>query len=163
VRGWEEKWFVALGFDWSSPSPITDGLPPDGGVWRRLCREPEGNGTPKGARACVSSTAGTRQGTDGFLGHERCQGQTSGLEVGRQGGRDPDGWMVRRSHGRHCAQENRDASAATSQGEYARRNATEKSCQKWCKGEVWPLDGSLLMGVFLCAQGLSVCHKDNSP
>ena len=27
----------------------------------------------------------TRQGTDGFLGHERCQGQTSGLRVRRHG------------------------------------------------------------------------------
>jgi transposase len=40
VRGWEEKWCRAMRFDWSSPHPITDGLPPDGGVWRRLCREP---------------------------------------------------------------------------------------------------------------------------
>jgi len=27
----------------------------------------------------------TRQGTDGFLGHERCQGQTSGLGARRHG------------------------------------------------------------------------------
>src|SRR5262249_345051 len=55
-------------------------------------------------------------------------------------GLDPDGCMVRRPHGRHCAQENRDASGATSRGGCARRNATEKSCQRWCKGKVWPLD-----------------------
>jgi hypothetical protein len=33
----------------------------------------------------VSSIDWTRQGTDGFLGHERGQGQTSGLEARRQG------------------------------------------------------------------------------
>src|SRR5262252_7605651 len=27
----------------------------------------------------------TRQGTDGFLGHDRCQGPTSGLAAGRHG------------------------------------------------------------------------------
>ena len=54
--------------------------------------------------------------------------------------------MVRRAHGRHCAQANRDASAATSRGECTRRNTTEKTGQTWCKGEVWPIDGSLLMG-----------------
>src|SRR5262245_60872506 len=74
-----------MGCDWSSTSPIPDGLPPEGGGWRRLCRAPEGNGPPKGARALVSRTAWPRQGTDGLLGHERCQGQTSGLAAGRQG------------------------------------------------------------------------------
>ncbi len=37
----------------------------------------------------------------------------------------------------------------TSGVEFARRHATEKSCQKLCKGGVLPLDRSLLMGVFL--------------
>jgi hypothetical protein len=72
-------------FDSSSPQPITKGLPPDYGAWRRLWREPEGNGPPKGARAFVNRTEWTRQGPDGFLGHARGQGQTSGLEARRQG------------------------------------------------------------------------------
>src|SRR5437870_5586060 len=63
---------------------------------------------------------------------------------------DPDGCLVRRPYGRHHAKENRGASEATSRGvEFAQRNATEKSCPKLCKGEVLPLDRSLLMGVFL--------------
>src|SRR5713101_2002358 len=62
---------------------------------------------------------------------------------------DPDGCVVQRPHGRHHAQANRGASEATSRGvECAKRNATEKSCQKLCKGEVLPLDRSLLMGIF---------------
>ena len=61
---------------------------------------------------------------------------------------DPDGCLVRRPHGRHHAKENRGASEATSRGvECAKRNATEKSCQKLCKGDDLPLDRSLLMGV----------------
>jgi hypothetical protein len=32
VRGWEEKWFGAMGFDSSSPQPIPNGLPPDSGA-----------------------------------------------------------------------------------------------------------------------------------
>ena len=62
---------------------------------------------------------------------------------------DPDGCLVRRPYGRHHAKENRGASEATSRGvEFAQRNATEKSCPKLCKGEVLPLDRSLLMGDF---------------
>src|SRR5262249_61329572 len=60
-----------------------------------------------------------------------------------------DGCLVRRPHGRHHAKENRGASEATSRGvECAKRNATEKSCPKLCKGDVLPLDRSLLMGDF---------------
>src|SRR5215813_7286915 len=39
----------------------------------------------------------TRQGTDGFLGHSRCQGRTSGLGARRPKGLDPDGCVVRRT------------------------------------------------------------------
>ena len=63
-------------------------------------------------------------------------------------GLDPDGCLVRRTDSRHHAKENRGASEATGRGvECAKRNATEKSCQKLCKGEVLPLDRSLLMGI----------------
>ena len=90
-------------------------------------------------------TAGNRRfsgaqqvpGADGWLGSEPSKGL------------DPDGCVVRRPYGRHHAKENRGASEATSRGvEFAQRNATEKSCPTLCKGEVLPLDRSLLTGVF---------------
>jgi transposase len=36
----EEKWLRTIPFDSSRPQPMTDGLPPSDGVWRRLGREP---------------------------------------------------------------------------------------------------------------------------
>src|SRR6266446_5622463 len=62
---------------------------------------------------------------------------------------DPDGCLVRRPHGRHHTQENRDASAATRR-EWSRSGGTQrkKSSQKLRKGGVLPLDKSLLMGAF---------------
>ena len=61
---------------------------------------------------------------------------------------DPDGWLVRRTGSRYHNKENRGASEATKRWECAARNATGKSCQKLCTGEVLPLDKSLLMGGF---------------
>src|SRR4030095_1631475 len=79
--------------------------------------------------------------------------QVPGAEVWPAGetsrGLDPEGCLVRRTDGRHHAKENRGVSEATSRGvECAKRNATEKSGPKLCKGEVLPLDRSLLMGIF---------------
>lgn len=90
-------------------------------------------------------TAGNRR----FSGARQVPGADVWPEGETSRGLDPDGWMVRRLHSRHHTQENRDASEATSRGvEQAKRNATVISCQKLCKGEVLPLDRSLLMGEF---------------
>jgi hypothetical protein len=65
-------------FDSSSPQPLTDDLPPGCEVWRRLCREPCGNGTLTGAMAFVRSirldTAGNRR----FSGAPKVPGADAG-------------------------------------------------------------------------------------
>src|SRR5215468_5143297 len=93
---------------------MTDGLPPSDGVWRRLCREPCGNGTRKGAMAFVRSSRLDTAGNRRFSGAQQVPGADVWLASETSRGLDPDGWMVRRPHGRHHTQENRDASAATS-------------------------------------------------
>src|SRR5215468_7541420 len=62
-------------------------------------------------------------------------------------GLDPDGCLVRRSHSRHHTQENSDASAATSREWGIPSGPQREKCQELWKGEVLPLDRSLLMGV----------------
>src|SRR5215510_3657197 len=123
---------------------MTDGLPPDWWVWRRLCREPCGNGTLQGAMAFVSSlrldTAGNRR----FSGVPKVPGADVWLGSETSWGLDPDGCMVRRPHGRHHNSENRDASEATSRGECAKRNTTVKKVVKSCVKEKY----CLLTGVF---------------
>jgi hypothetical protein len=97
----------------------------------------------------VSSTRLDAAGNGRFSGARQVPGADVWLASETSRSLDPDGCLVRRPHGRYHAKENRGASEATSRGvECAQRNATEKSCQKLCKGEVLPLDRSLLMGVF---------------
>src|SRR5262249_37869307 len=149
VGGGEATWCTTMACDASCPHPMTDGPPPAGGVWRRLCREPSCHGTQKGARAWVSGTRWDAAGHGRFSG----AGKRPGADVWPRGetprGLDPDGCVVRRPYGRHHAKANRGASEANSRGvACAQRNATEKSGPTLCKGEVWPLDRSLLMGVF---------------
>jgi hypothetical protein len=55
-------------------------------------------------------TVGNRQ----FSGARQVPGADVWLARETSRGLDPDGWMVRRPHGRHHREENRDASAATS-------------------------------------------------
>src|SRR5215510_5973002 len=128
---------------------MTDGLPPDWWVWRRLCREPCGNGTLQGAMAFVSSLRLDTAGNRWFSGVPKVPGADVWLGSETSRGLDPDGWMVRLPHGRHHNSENRDASAAISRGGVCQaEHNRKKSCQKLCKGEVLPLDRSLLMGEF---------------
>src|SRR5262245_17128683 len=56
--------------------------------------------------------------------------------------------MGRRPHGRHRAQENRDASVAISRGSVPGRTPRKK-LSKVVEGELLSLDRSLLMGDFL--------------
>src|SRR5262249_6155062 len=112
---------------------MTESLPPECGVWRRLCREPCGNRTLQGAMTFVSSlrldTAGNRR----FSGARQVPGADVWPEGETSRGLDPDGWMVRRLHSRHYTQENRDASAATSRGWSVPSGTQRKeSAQKWC-------------------------------
>src|SRR5215468_3054392 len=95
---------------------MTDGLPPSDGGWRRLCREPGGNGTRKGAMAFVRSSRLDTAGNRRFSGAQQVPGADVWLASETSRGLDPDGWMVRRPYGRHHTQENRDASAATKRG-----------------------------------------------
>jgi hypothetical protein len=88
-------------------------------------------------------TAGNRR----FSGARQMPGADVWLASEPSRGLDPDGWMVRRPHGRHHTQENREASAATSRGVWqAGRHGTKLS--KVGYGEVLPLDRSILMGEF---------------
>ena len=59
---------------------------------------------------------------------------------------------MRRKGNRHHNKKNKGASEATNRGNVPSANATEKSCQRLGKGEVLPLDRSLLMGDFSVVQ-----------
>src|SRR5262245_23117862 len=117
---------------------MTEGLPPEWGVWRRLCREPWGNRTLQGAMTFVSSrrldTAGNRR----FSGARQVPGADVWPEGETSRGLDPDGWIVRRLHSRHHTQENRDASEATSRGWSGPSGTQPKKVaksQKLCRSE----------------------------
>ena len=77
----------------------------------------------------------TREGTDGFLGHHRCQGQTLGEQARRHEALIlMGGWC-----GAHTADTTRKKTGMRLRpqgGGCARRSATEKSCQKWCRGSI---------------------------
>jgi hypothetical protein len=91
--------------------------------------------------------AWTRQGTDGFLGHRRCQGQTSGLQGETSRSLDPDGCVVRRPTA--------DASRTKTGMRLSPQVGggvclTERNENKWSQvviRAVVSLDKSLLMGV----------------
>ena len=98
----------------------------------------------RSVRCTRLDTAGHR----GFSGAQNVPGADVWLASETSMGLEPDGWLVRRTRSRHHNKENRGASEATKRGECAKRTATEKNCQKLWKGEVLPLDRSLLMGDF---------------
>lgn len=62
---------------------------------------------------------------------------------------DPDGYLVRRTDYRHHVKENRDASKAQVEGEFAKHEGHGKKLSKVVQGDGLPLDRRLLMGVFL--------------
>ena len=91
----------------------------------------------------------TRQGTEGFLGHDACQGpdawpygEVSLICL------DPDGCLVRRHKASDITTtEDTGASKTANRERDARQHPSAKKCKKVGKGEVFPLDRSLLMGV----------------
>ena len=84
----------------------------------------------------------TRQGTDGFLGHERCQGQTCGWQARR-----PEALSLR---GGWCGARTADTTRKQTGMrlrpqvgvECAKRHATERRCQKLCREEYGLLTGA---------------------
>lgn len=76
--GWGKRWVTTTLSDESRSQPVTDGLPPDGEVWRRLCREPLKSWTREGAMISVRCTRLDTAGNQGFSGAHKCQGQMSG-------------------------------------------------------------------------------------
>jgi|RhiMetdeSRZDD1v2_1073273.scaffolds.fasta_scaffold713590_2 hypothetical protein len=84
----------------------------------------------------------TRQGTDGFLGHDKCQGQTFGWQARRQGALSLMGvWC-----GARTADTMRKKTGMRlqpkSEMELAKRHATERSYQKLCREEYCLLTGA---------------------
>ena len=93
--------------------------------------------------------AWTRQGTEGFLGHMACQGPDAWPhgEASIQS-LDPDGCLVCRPKAINITTtEDTGAGETANRERDAKRHAWAKKCKKVCKGDVFPLDGSLLMGV----------------
>jgi hypothetical protein len=83
----------------------------------------------------VTFVSGIRVDT---VGHRRFSGarQVPGADVWRASetsrGLEPDGWMVRRPHGRHHREENREASAATRREGVGQAEHNEKTVLKSC-------------------------------
>jgi hypothetical protein len=91
----------------------------------------------------------TRQGTEGFLGHDVCQGPDAWpygeVFIMRL---DPDGCLVRR-HGASDITMTEDTGAGETANRQrgAMRHTSAKKCKRVCRGEILPLDRNLLMGV----------------
>src|SRR5215831_7212915 len=102
--------------------------------------------TPRTVMMCGRASHGICE--QSMLGHGRELTIFWGTDVARGGrlvwkrdvrGLDPDGCLVRRPHGRHHRQENRDAAAATSREWGILRRPQRENCQRLWKGEVWTL------------------------
>ena len=150
----EAKWGSTTPWDASRPHPRPEGLPPAGGVWRRLWREPWGHRPRQGAMPWVSRLRWDTAGPRRFAGARPGPG-ADGWPAGETSrGLEPDGWRGRRLHRRHAMPANRDAAAAPRRGGHVPSGTPRKaSAQKLCIGEVWPLDRSLLMGAFPILRG----------
>ena len=89
----------------------------------------------------------TRQGTEGFLGHMACQGPDawSHGEASIQS-LDPDGCLVCRPKAINITTtEDAGAGETANRERDAKRHTSAKKCKKVCKGNVFPLDRSLLI------------------
>jgi hypothetical protein len=128
----EDKWLSTIPFGSFQPQPMSEGLPPDGCVWRRLCREPEGNGTRKGAMAWVSGRRLAPAGNRRFSGARQVPGADGWLASETSSSLDPDGCVVRRPPGRHHAKATRDASETPSRGCVCPARAQRKKVVKSC-------------------------------
>ena len=143
------QWCTAILPDWSQPHPLRAGLPQNpmmGGGDASAVSYAE-TGPAREPRDLSEGHNWTRQGTDGFLGHTACQGQTVGSSASRHG-LDPDGCVVRH----HVADTKSTKTGMRLQphvGGWSRssRAQRQKSWPTLCRGDVWPLDESLLMGV----------------
>ena len=88
-------------------------------------------------------TAGHR----GFSGARIVPGADAWRERGTSMRLDPDGWLVRRNVADATIMQTR-MRLRSHIGGVCLSEHNEKKCQKLCKGDVLPLDRSLLMGDF---------------
>jgi hypothetical protein len=89
-------------------------------------------------------TAGNR----GFSGARIVPGADAWRERETSMRLDPDGWLVRRNVADATIMKTRMRLRSHIGGGVCRAERNEKKCQKLCKGDVLPLDRSLLMGDF---------------
>ena len=89
-------------------------------------------------------TAGNR----GFSGARIVPGADAWRERETSMRLDPDGWLVRRNIADATIMKTRMRLRSHIGGGVCLSERNEKKCQKLCKGDVLPLDRSLLMGVF---------------
>src|SRR5262249_536037 len=126
--------------------PIPYGLPPHGPMVRRLCREPWKKWARKGAIRSVRDTRLDTAGNRGFSGASTMPGADVWRRSETSRGLEPDGWLVRRMGVDATGMKTRMRLRWPSGGEVCRTEHNGKKCQKLWKGEVLPLDRSLLMG-----------------
>src|SRR6516162_1140591 len=84
-------WSVKVGSDESQSQPTTEGLPPNGRVVRRLCREPCQSWTHEGAMRSVRCTRLDTAGNRGFSGASKMPGADVWRRSETSRGLDPDG------------------------------------------------------------------------
>jgi hypothetical protein len=89
-------------------------------------------------------TAGNR----GFSGARIVPGADAWRERETSMRLDPDGWLVRRNVADATIMKTRMRLRSHIGGGVCLSERNEKKCQKLCKGDVLPLDRSLLMGDF---------------
>jgi hypothetical protein len=89
-------------------------------------------------------TAGNR----GFSGARIVPGADAWREREASIRLDPDGWLVRRNVADATIMKTRMRLRSPIGGGVCLSERNEKKCQKLCKGDVLPLDWSLLMGDF---------------
>ena len=136
---------------------MTDGLPPTGEVLRRLCRELLKRWTREGAMTSVRCIRLDTAGNRGFSGARIVPGADAWRERETSMRLDPDGWLVRRNIADATIMKTRMCLRSHIGGGVCRAERNEKKCQKLCKGDVLPLDRSLLMGGFSDTQFQQVC------
>src|SRR5262245_8485011 len=115
---------------------------------RRLCREPWKKWTRQGAIRAVRDTRLDTAGNRGFSGASTMPGADVWRRSETSRGLEPDGWLVRRMGVDATGMKTRMRLRWPSGGEVCRTEHNGKKCQKLWKGEVLPLDRSLLMGDF---------------
>ena len=95
-------------------------------------------------RSTRLDTAGNR----GFSGARIVPGADAWRERETSMRLDPDGWLVRRNVADATIMKTRMRLSSHIGGGVCLSERNEKKCQKLCKGDVLPLDRSLLMGGF---------------